>query len=296
MNLFSKKEKLVENIALFGLVVAINVIFVVLSTFVPFFLFILVFLLSFSSAIVTLLCKKRYFILYAIATLAICMVINISDALFFVLPAIITGFIFSLFTEKKIPTTITLFASTLVHIVFTYISYFLINFIFKVSVIDTFFIIFKLTDFEYKNYLIAPFIFLIALGQTIFSYLIIETQLPKLGYEQTDIPDKYYFNVIGILISCLFTALSVLLYSDFSLLFLCFTLWFSISEIIRLILKKQLVIYIVLGIDVMFMIVFYAIFVRYIPSPNQLLLLEFFALEIVITSLVFEKLILSKRI
>lgn len=295
MKVFLKREKLVENIALFGLMVAINVIFILLSTFVPFFLFVLVFLLSFSSAIVTLLCKKRYFALYAVATLAICMVINISDALFFVLPALISGFIFSLFTERHVPTTITLFVSTLVQILFTYLSYFLINLIFNVSIIDTFFIIFKLTNFQYKNYLIAPFIFLISLGQIIFSYLIIETQLKKFGYEATDIPNKYYFNIVGMLISCLFTVLSVFLYSALSLLFLCFAVWFSISETINLIKENIVIIYVLVGVEVVILVICYALLSGLIPAPNQLLLLEIFAIETAIVSLIIQKVFLSKR-
>ena len=295
MKVFSKKEKLVENIALFGLMVALNVIFVVLSTFVPFFLFVLVFLLSFSSALVTLLCKKRYFVLYAIATLAICMVINASDALFFVLPAIVSGFIFSFFTENKIPTTITLFVSTLIQVVFTYISYFLINIIFNVSIIDTFFIIFKLTEFEYKSYLVAPFIFLISLGQIIFSYIIIESQISKFGYETVDIPNKYYFNIIGILASCVFTALSILFYSDFTLLFLCFAIWFSVSETINLISKNKPIIFIILGIELFIQVVLYAILSGIIPSPNQLLLLEIYSLETVITTLIINKILFVQK-
>ena len=295
MKLFSKKEKLVENIALFGLMVAINVIFVLISTFVPFFLFILVFLLSFSSAIVTLLCKKRYFILYVIATLSICMVINISDALFFVLPAIISGFIFSICAEKNIPTTITLFLSTIVQIAFTYLSYYLINLIFKVSVIDTFFILFKLTDFEYKSYLIAPFIFLISLGQIIFSYIIIETQIKKLGYEDINTSNNYFFNIIGILISIGFTILSVFFYKDFFLLFLCFAMWFSISETINLLIKNEPIIYVCVGMEVLVSILCYACFYKFLSAPNHLILLETFGLQTVIVSLILEKVFLSKK-
>ena len=295
METFQKREKLVENIALFGLMVAINVIFVLLSTFVPFFLFILVLLLSFSSAIVTLLCKKRFFILYAIATLAICMIINISDTLFFVLPALISGFIFSLFTEKKIPTTFTLFVSTFVQIIFTYISYYLINAIFKVSIIDTFFIIFKLTDFQYKNFLIAPFIFLISLGQIIFSYVVIETQIKRFGYVVEDIPNKYYFNGIGIIASCLFTILSILFYSDFVLLFLCFALWFSISETINLLIQNKTIIYILVGFEVLIQIILYAVLSRFVTEPFQLVLLESFAIETLLLSIVMQKVFLSKK-
>lgn len=291
MKLISKKEKLIENIALFGIMSAINVIFVLISTFIPYFLFILVFLLSFSSAVVTLLCNKKYFILYVVATIAICLVINISDTLFFVLPAIISGFLFAVLMEKNVSTTLVLLIPTLVQIAFTYISYYLINAIYHVSIIDTFSIIFKLTDFEYKSFLIAPFIFLISLAQIIFSYIIIESQISKFGFEQKENDHNVFINVFGILLSIGFTVLSIFLIPDFSLLFICFTLWFAISESIYMLLVKPTLMTIILLTEVFIMVLIYALIQQFIQSPFQLVLLESFGAEVAISSLILEKVI-----
>ena len=68
---------------------------------------------------------------------------------------------------------------------------------------------------------------------------------------------------------------------DFFLLFLCFAIWFSISETINLLIKNEPIIYVCVGIEVL--------------VPNHLILLETFGLQTVIVSLILEKVFLSKK-
>ena len=65
MALFSKKTTLVHNITYMAIMTAINLIFIVLDTFVPFLMFLLILLLPFVSAVVSYFCQKRYYIIYA---------------------------------------------------------------------------------------------------------------------------------------------------------------------------------------------------------------------------------------
>ena len=98
MALFKKRETLVQNIAYMAIMAAINVIFVLLTALLPPLMFLMVFVLPLTSAVVTLFCKKRYFPIYFIVTIGLCMLasfgIYIFDTFFYVLPALISGFFF----------------------------------------------------------------------------------------------------------------------------------------------------------------------------------------------------------
>ena len=99
MSVFKKKETIVENMTYMGLMAAINVVFVLLTTFVPFLFFLIVFVLPLTSTIVALHCNKKYFPIYAFATIGLCLLVTIwkiDDTLFYIIPSIITGFLFAI--------------------------------------------------------------------------------------------------------------------------------------------------------------------------------------------------------
>ena len=88
-----KKETLVQNITYMAIMAAINVVFVLITVLVPFLFFLIVFVLPLTSTIVTLHCKKRYFPIYAVATIGLCMICTmwqIGDTIFYVIPSVIS--------------------------------------------------------------------------------------------------------------------------------------------------------------------------------------------------------------
>ena len=168
MTIFKKRETLIQNISYMALMAAINVVFVLLTTFVPFLFFLIVFVLPLTSTIVMLFCRKRYFLIYALATLGICLIVtlsNIGDTLFYVLPSIITGGLFGLLIEKNINNNVIIILATIAQSILTYAALPLIELFSGINVIYTFVNLFKLNDFEYVTYLIPISIFFISLMQ-----------------------------------------------------------------------------------------------------------------------------------
>ena len=152
MQFFKKRETLVQNISYMALMAAINVVFVLLTTFIPYLFFLIVFVLPLTSTIVMLFCKKRYFIIYALATLSLCLLItisNIGDTLFYVLPSIITGAVFGLMLERGINNTWIIIINTMIQAIITYASFPIISLFTGINVIDAFVNLFKLGDFKY---------------------------------------------------------------------------------------------------------------------------------------------------
>ncbi len=147
MGLFKKRETLVQNIAYMGLMAAINVIFVVLTTLVPVLFFLIVFVLPLTSTIVALHCKKRFYPIYAFATIGACMLCTIwkiDDTIFYVIPSVISGFIFAVMVEKEISAPWIIIATTIVQMAFSLLSIPFITWVFGRDIVTTFAAIFNL--------------------------------------------------------------------------------------------------------------------------------------------------------
>ena len=127
MELFRKRETVTQNIAYMAIMSAINIIFVLLSNILPVLLFLLVLILPLTSTIVTIFCKKKYYPVYAIVTLGLCFAVagafSIFDALIYVFPSLIVGFVFGICFEKKFPAILIIVGATVIQFGLTYLTY-----------------------------------------------------------------------------------------------------------------------------------------------------------------------------
>ena len=186
---------------------AVNIIFVVMTYFVPFLLFVLVFVLPLCSAIISFYCKKIYFPFYFVVVTAVCLLIDFSDALFYVIPSLLTGFVFGLFIEKRVPSIFILAVITIIQFLLSLASIPLIELITHRNIVDDMATLFKLSDYEYLNYLKYTFIYFIAFTQTILTYLVMRSELVKFGMEFNEVIERTV--VLDIVTICL-VGLSVL--------------------------------------------------------------------------------------
>ena len=234
MRLLKKQETLIQNIAYMGMMAAVNIIFVVMTYFVPFLLFVLVFVLPLCSAIISFYCKKIYFPIYFVVVTAVCLLIDFSDALFYVIPSLLTGFVFGLFIEKKVPSIFILVVITIIQFVLSLASIPLIELITHRNIIDDMAALFRLSDYEYLDYIKYTFIFFIAFVQTILTYLVMRSELVKFGMEfneaieRTIILDIMTIGLVGLSILFGFFA------PEICYIFLMMALMFSVYRIIKL--------------------------------------------------------------
>ncbi|MCQ2815179.1 MAG: hypothetical protein MJ227_02675 [Bacilli bacterium] len=283
MKLFKKREGITQNLAYMGIMAAINVLFVLLTTLVPYLLFLIVFVLPLTNCIVTLFCQKKYFPIYAIATISLCMVVtvwNISDTLFYVIPSIIVGFIFGILIEKNIPPIIIIFVTSLLNVALSYAFLPLTKLIAGVDLINVFASAFKVIDHPYLSYIAPMFIGFIAVTQSAFSYLVIAEELPKLGIKVNDGYKMFYLVPIGIA-SCLTLSLIFgFAYGPMSYFFMSFAMYFSIYQIIKIIIDKNKALNILLLISLIISIFVFAACYQYIANPLGLLLIGVWFIQI----------------
>ncbi len=281
-----KKTTLVQNITYMALMAAINVVFVLLTTFIPVLLFLIVFVLPLTSVIVTLHCQKRYFPIYAFATVGLCMIVTIwkiDDTIFYVIPSLISGFVFGLFVEKRFPSFWIIVATTIIQIAFTYVSIPIISFVLGNDIVTTFATAFGIKDFKYLNYVTPCFIFFISLVQEIFAYMVIREELPKFGYtlnEPKYLPISLVTSIaVGVGLSILFT----FVFGPLSYLFTLFTMLLGIYALLYLLLEKKTILYALLGASLLIFIFLFALLYPLVKEPLGLVLINiFFFLEAII--------------
>lgn len=274
-----KRETLVQNIAYMAIMAAINVIFVLLTTLVPVLLFLIVFVLPLTSVIVTLHCKKIYFPIYAIATIGLCMLVTIwkiDDTIFYVIPSIISGFIFGLLIEKQFPSFWIIFITTIVQIGFTYASIPLIKVMVGRNIVTDFATIFSLQDFEYLDYVVPCFIFFISLAQEIIAFIIIRNELPKFGYELNDPKHLPLSLFISLASSSILAFIFMFVYGPLGYLFTLFSLFFGIYAIGYLINDRNLFVYIALPSSLILSIFLFAGLYSLADKPNGLIFINIF--------------------
>lgn len=294
MALFSKKTTLVHHITYMGIMTAINLIFIVLATYVPFLMFLLILLLPFISAVVSYYCQKRYYIIYAVASIGLCLIFNISDTIFYVVPAVITGFMIGLLLEKKINPFWLILSSSVIESALTFALIPLINLIGNVNIVETFLTLFKLNDFSYKTEITYLFIYFLSLVQCTLTHFVLLSDAKKIGIDVNTSVDSYAPYIVGAEIMMTLSLVFSFFYTPLSLIFFAISVYFAIFLLIDLLLSKRVFIYILLGTLVLVCFFTFAFLYATIKAPLGLLIAIIFPFAISLTSFVNNYLVKEK--
>ena len=277
MTLFKKRETVVQNIAYMAIMAAINVIFVLLTAILPPLMFLIVFVLPLTSAVVTLFCKKRYFPIYAIATVALCLLttmgIYIYDTFFYVIPSLITGFVFGLLIEKRAPAIYINVGSTALQYVLSYLTFLILDMILPdINFIDALLSIFGLRDFVYKEVFIHLFLFTLASIQTAFAYFILKKEVKKLGFDIVEDIKLHYLLFAFVILIDILALVMVFVYTPLVYVFIAMNLPFMVYILIQLIYERKRVIYILLVSAFVVSVSIFVGFYTLIPHPLGVIL------------------------
>ena len=287
MAVFQKKTTLVHHITYMGIMTAINLIFIVLAFYFPPLMFLLIFLLPFVSAVVSYYCLKRYYLIYAIASVGLCLIIDLGDTIFYLVPALITGFVIGLLLEKKINPFWLILSSTLIESVITFALIPLISLIGNVDDIVSYtFTLLGLENFAYQTEIKYLFIFFISLVQCALTHFVLLSDAKKIGIEVNTNVSSYSPYIIGAELSIILCLSLAFFYVPVALVFFAISVYFSIFLLIDLLLSKKTPIYILLGL--LFILSFFAFALLYtkINQPLGLLILIIFPFVIVLVSFV----------
>lgn len=286
MAIFRKKTTLVHNITYMALMAAINVVFIVLDTYVPFLTILLILTLPFVSAVVSYFCQKRYYIIYAVASIGLCLIFNPLDTAFYIVPAVCSGFVIGLLLDQKIHPFWMILASTLIEVVLTYAFIPLFNKVSNTDIIHTFITVFNLTDFAYQQELRHLFILFMALTQCSLTHFVLLTEIKKLGIETNTRVGSLLPYIIGLLACLLIALVFTFTYTPPALAFVALSFYFGIFLLIDLLGSKKPLIYVILGISLLIAFFIFVIFYSKINKPLGLVLFALFPAMIGLTSFI----------
>lgn len=286
MALLQKKTTLVHHITYMGIMAAINLIFILLATYVPFLMFLLILVLPFASAIVSYYCLKRYYLIYAFASVGLCLIFNISDTIFYVIPAIITGFVIGLLLEKRANPFWLILVSSILEAILTFALIPLINLIGNVDIIDTFLSVFKLNEFAYKTELTYLFIYFISLVQCGLTHFVLLSDAKKIGIEVNITVDSYAPYIIGLEAFVALAFMFSLFYAPLAFTSLAISIYFALFLLIDALSSKKVGTYVTL--IVLFVASFFGFVISYsyLEAPFGLLMIALFPLATGLTSFV----------
>ena len=294
MALFSKKTTLVHNITYMAIMTAINLVFIVLDTFVPFMMLLLILLLPFVSAVVSYFCQKRYYIIYAVASVGLCLIFSISSTIFYIVPALCSGFVIGLLLDKKINPFWMILSSTLIEVALTYAFIPLIKLMTGADMVETFLTIFRLSEFAYKEELTHIFILFIALTQCSITHFVLLSEIKKIGVETDTHVASFIPYIIGLLACLVIGTILAFTYKPLSLAFVALSFYFAIFLLVNIVIAKRISGYVMLGVLTLTAFIVFVIFFTKIEKPMGFMLFGLFSLAIGLTSF-FENILLNKQ-
>lgn len=283
MALFKKKTTLVHHITYMGIMAAINLIFILLATFFPPLMFVFILLLPFASAVVSYYCLKRFYIIYAVATVGLCLLcsaFNFGDTIFYIIPAIASGFVIGVLLEQKVHPFWLVLSTAIINAALTYAFIPLVNLITNTDIVFSILKIFNLQDYTYRTELVYLFVFLISLAKCALSNFIILGDAKKIGIQINTRINSFWPYIIGLETSIALAIGCSLFYLPLGLVFICISFYFAAFLLVDLIFSRKLLIYIVSGVIVLAMIFVFAIFYKSLKEPYGIVLTIIFPLAI----------------
>lgn len=251
MKLVEYKKDLLSSLPLISLIIAIDLVLILLGTFLPFSILFISLIVSFPSTVLAVFIKKRYYLLYVFIALILAFLLtfgNIFFIIYYFLPSLLLSFIFSLglinkeniLKSKKIKIDkylliiILSILNLFIEIILIYLGIYLFNFDF----IKIFLSLFKLENNLYSSYFIYLIIYIYAFINILISYFFINFEIKKFDKNlifYTSKFNKEILVILNIVISILLTISSFFFLSfSYTFLFISFILLvFLIYEEIR---------------------------------------------------------------
>lgn len=201
MKFLSQRKSAAQIIALMAMMSAINIIVSVVAAFSVIASVLLIIILPLTSTIVVLACPEKYFPIYALATIGLSVVAtiwNLDVTLFYVVPSIVSGFVFGFCIKRSLYFGWSIVISALLQMGISFAIIPLINVLFEIDFIRDLLVIFKIYDTIPGEIFICCSFYVIALIQTFLSYFVVKNEIEKLKPIKNKSNGIKYFSFAGI--------------------------------------------------------------------------------------------------
>ncbi len=192
-----------QNLTITAIICAISIVFFVLGIYIPFLSLITIVGIPFATCLVDLKTDIKHVLIYVLATILISSLINFQDALFYVIPSLLTGVFYGVLIKNKIHGFLSILITSIFSMGLQLLSIELINGIYSINFIEALsnFFLIEITKVESLKFLL---LFLVGLIQNILIFFILESELPKFNYSaKNDFSIFYPLLIISIVTSLL---------------------------------------------------------------------------------------------
>ena len=294
MKILKKRETLLENMTFMGIVasilVIINSLIALSDMFLPVLAFILSIILPILVTLVEVSCKDRYYPIFFSVTILLSLIVslwNIEATFYYLIPSLISGYIFGLFIKRKFPLVYGIFISSLIQALLIYLFSRLVMVLFEVDSIETIYRILQLSASVGAHQILYLTLFGIALIEMSLVALIISFEIERFELSfNDDIGKELYIDLSIIILSSL-----MLLMYFISLKVMYLTLgcvyFFSIILFIYQIKNKRILQPVLYGVYLIISIVLYIVLNQYLKEYSGFSLLGVCPLLISFTNLLF---------
>ena len=294
---FNKKETLIRTICFMSFFVAINVICSFLTTVLPVLSIILIIFLPLTSAVVEVMCKDRWFAIYAFATIGLSIVVSLQSidfTLFYVVPSIFTGYVFGLCSKRNIPSMFAIFIAALIQTGLSFAFIPLIKLITDQNILDVFVKIFGISGGFWFETLILLIFFIVALMQVVLSYIVVDNELKKFTQPEELKANQERIASYASLISVLVAVILVFFSLPVCYLYIAFSFYFMVFVVFEQVKAKSKLLLIIDGVSLFLTIILYAALNKFFPTGKDFILLTIAPGLISITSILHSFLKKSK--
>ncbi|MDY6430610.1 MAG: hypothetical protein SPL00_02355 [Bacilli bacterium] len=298
MQIFRKREKPIENLTLIALIIALQAIFsiftAVFSDVVVIPLLILI-TVPISSVLISVNCSPRYYAVYLIASIGLNVAVscyNLSNTIFYIIPSILVGFVYGVFLNFKIPTSLNIFFSSIVELLLWIASLYLIKAIYEIDFQNVVLSLIK------KNNVYGTNIFLlIGFGVSLLQvalinvFIIVQSKYLSLSFIEEFKIQRFYWGFAAVFASLSF--IFGLFYLPLAYLFLGFGIYWALYCLKELVFNRHSVIILFLLISICGGILIFAFTYSNLSKEKSFLLINIFPLFVSIfqflNSILFKK-------
>lgn len=274
--MFKPRISVVENMVFIAIISAITIILSLLTALFPPLGGLISLIIPLAGTLVAIYCKARYYPLYIVVTLGLCLVVtmfNIQETLFYIVPAMLTGLIFGLLSKRQIHHAWGILICSLIQLGFNLLSVPLIEVLFQMNMINFVKSFLNLTQMRHVDIIIPLAIFMYSLIQFTLSYLIITPELQKISRpeETIKLDEPKYFAIANITAGLALVALAFIVpYAAY--LFLGISIFLTAFLVYDYIKRKKVFLYIYLGGALFLVLGLFLGLFSLIPPPYSLLL------------------------
>ena len=187
MKFFRQRIRPVENLTFVAMVVAFDAILSLIAALLPLSAIFIMLIAPLGAAAVSIFCKKRYIVIYLLAAIGISIAVTaweIMTALFYMIPALVTGITYGLLKRVRVPDTLNICLLALLSFAFFYLSILLIRGLLGVDMVEFLLNLIRRSGDEVARIIFPLFILGYSFAQVGIVHAFLSYELKRLGIAQ----------------------------------------------------------------------------------------------------------------